>query len=123
MILDLEALEAEAKAQSGEPFIFKMKDGTNVELVHPEDLDYKNVVAFDLNSPSSVLPVLMGEDVFKSVVEQGVSIRTLKKVVEEYIQFFGLGTQGEGEGSPRTSTGSAGRSKQISARPKKAKAS
>lgn len=123
MKLDIQTLEDESKGEAGEPFTFTMKDGTEVELVHPEDVDLNLILGFDMEKPLTVLPLLIGEERFKALLDQGLSLRTLKTLLTSYAAHFGIPMPGESNASPRTSNGTARQSRPTSARRKTAAAS
>lgn len=124
MKLDLTQLENEAVAEAAlEPFVLTLKDGTDVNLPHPEDLDFEDLMNFDMDRPGLVLKTLMGEDNFTKFTEGGVKLRTLKAIIERYNEHFGLTKPGEAGASPSTARGSARPSRRTSESRRQGKAS
>lgn len=114
MRLTLDQLESE-RGEDLDPFELELDADTVVSLAHPKDLPFSAIVNFDGTNPASVLKTVMGDEAFEAFSNNPrVTLSVLEKILEAYFEHYGLGGQGEGEGSQPTAIGSPARSKRTS---------
>lgn len=123
MKLTLEQLESEDHDDAG-PFELDLGDGLVINLPHPMDIPFNDLIGFDPNNAAVILRTLMGADAFeKFAAHPKITARRLEQIMHKYDEHYGLGLLGEGDASPKPSNGAARRSKPTSGSQRRGKAS
>lgn len=113
MKLTLADLDAESPDDL-EPFELELDDKTTVLIPHPMDVRAEVLLDYDPASPESMLRAVLSDEDWETVITwPGMTLRRIGVVFDAYSKHFGL-SLGKAPGSPRSSTGTAKRSRPTS---------
>lgn len=103
------------REQQHETYEVETADGTVFELVDPQDLPLGALVKLEQSSPMDQLRAIVADGRFDEFAgKPDVTARVFAQILEDWRQTMGLGEPGESPASPRSSNGTARRSKPTS---------
>lgn len=87
---------------------------TDYEFTDPKGIQASSLIALESLSAVQQLSAVLGDKAAEFMAEPEVDGYVLEAVLGRYMAHYGLGSPPEGKSSPRSSNGSAGRSKPTS---------